>query len=312
MNLEHIQNDILSHVINGKSILSASKKYDISRQKIYKILKSNNVKCNYFKYDYLREELKKENYKTKSPIELSKIFNVDITIIKYYKKKFEEYSYSQEEIKNKIVEYDITKRETIRLIKLYDPNLYKSIINLTNDHILFGNKFTERIYRIENDFAPNQIIKCKYCDNRLKFYTYEEGYGCLHNICKECLPKHNGFGVSKISQIFFDKIFQKLNLYYTDRCFYHNLNSEFIIHIDHNDRINFNNNLNRFRYSVDFLFNNKIIEFDGKYWHSNIDKENEREKFILSKKYEIFHVNEIDFRRNPEKAIEKCLIFLIA
>jgi hypothetical protein len=311
MNLEHIQNDILSHVINGKSILSASKKYDIPRQKIYKLLKLNNVKCNYFKYGHLREELKNENYKTKSLIELSKIFNVDIAIIKYYKKKFEEYSYSQEEIKNKIVEYDITKRETIRLIKLYDPNLYKSIINLTNDHILFGNKFTERIYRITNDFEPNQIIKCKYCDNRLKFYTYEEGYGCLHNICKECLPKHNGFGVSKISQILFDKIFQKLNLYYTDRYFYHNLNSEFIIHIDHNDRINFNNNLNRFRYSVDFLFNNKIIEFDGKYWHSNIDKENEREKFILSKKYEIFHVNEIDFRRNPEKVIEKCLKFLM-
>lgn len=311
MSLEHIQNNILSHVKDGKSILSASKKYNISRPEIYKLLKLNNIKRNYFKYDYLKKELQNENYKIKSPIELSKMFNVDVSIIKYYKKIFEEYSYSREEIKDKILEYDVTKKETIRLIKLFDPNLYNSIINITNNHILFGNKFTERIYRIVNDFHPNQVIKCKYCDNRLKFYTYEEGYGCLHNICKHCLPKHNGFGISKISQILFNNIFKKLSLYYTDRCFYHNLNREFIIHITHDERIKFNNNLNKFRYSVDFLFNNKIIEFDGKYWHSNVDREKEREKFILSKKYEIFHVREMDFRKTPEKVIEECLIFLM-
>jgi len=62
------------------------------------------------------------------------------------------------------------------------------------------------------------------------------------------------------------------------------------------------------------LKTNKIIEFDGDYWHSdakvNYKREQSRDKAIKEQGYKIFHVREQNFRKNKEKVIKECLDFL--
>ena len=67
----------------------------------------------------------------------------------------------------------------------------------------------------------------------------------------------------------------------------------------------------------DFLDNSqkKIIEFDGVYWHGvtgrgNKTREEIRENILEKGGYKILHINENDYKKQPEEIIEKCLNFL--
>jgi hypothetical protein len=61
----------------------------------------------------------------------------------------------------------------------------------------------------------------------------------------------------------------------------------------------------------------KIIEFDGTYWHGkhkikypNRLRDDQRDKFLIEEGYEILHIKEADYRKNPEISINICLEFL--
>jgi len=62
--------------------------------------------------------------------------------------------------------------------------------------------------------------------------------------------------------------------------------------------------------------NNKVIEFDGDYWHSerrgNIENDRIREEMILLKNPEldILHIKECDYNANKDGVINKCVDFL--
>lgn len=63
----------------------------------------------------------------------------------------------------------------------------------------------------------------------------------------------------------------------------------------------------------DFLYNNKIIEFNGTYWHSkpsNIIREQKRNQILLDAGYYIHIVWEHEYNLNKEKVIDECLNFL--
>ena len=59
---------------------------------------------------------------------------------------------------------------------------------------------------------------------------------------------------------------------------------------------------------------NKIIEFDGTYYHrptpENLLRESIRDTNIIESGYEVFHVSECDYKNNKQKVIDKCLEFL--
>jgi len=59
---------------------------------------------------------------------------------------------------------------------------------------------------------------------------------------------------------------------------------------------------------------NKIIEFDGDYWHGeargNIERDKERDCKLNKSGYEILHIKERDYNSNPQKAIKKCMEFI--
>lgn len=107
---------------------------------------------------------------------------------------------------------------------------------------------------------------------------------------------------SKISQELFWNIYNKLND--KSNIKFAELNEEQIFFV------------NKFWskvFYVDFKKGNKIIEFDGDYWHSsekqkNIDKK--RTNFLKSKGYDILRIKEKKYKKNKEKILNECLKFL--
>lgn len=59
---------------------------------------------------------------------------------------------------------------------------------------------------------------------------------------------------------------------------------------------------------------NKIIEFDGDYWHGiergNKLRDKERDNLLKENGYLIYHVKERDYNENPEKVIQECVEFI--
>lgn len=302
------------------SILDITKKYKVSRERVNIWFKKYNLQSNYYLNKNIKDEIFDKKYDNMTPKELSIFFDVGISIIKYYRKTFPIKTYTKDEIFIKLEEYgcDLNKNQTIvSTIKNGDPGLFNSIIELTKDHNLFGNKFTEKLYRLKNNYKNDQIDLCKFCGERLKFYTFDLGYGNSDiNICKNCIHKHCGFGVSQISQKLFDSVYKELNMTDSDVCYFSNLNREFILYISNNDIIELSNMgidttlLNRCKYHIDFKFNNKIIEFDGEYWHIDKEKEFAKDEFFKIKGYEVLHIKEKDYYENPQRTITKCLTFL--
>lgn len=120
---------------------------------------------------------------------------------------------------------------------------------------------------------------------------------------------------SMISQELFWKLYNKIsnkfNMIYfatfnqTIRDYDDTVNNEFV----------FTRN-NGLHYLIDFLVkdNNKIIEFDGDYWHSekrgNQERDRIRDEELSDSGYSVMHVRERDYYNDPEKVIEECLQFL--
>lgn len=120
----------------------------------------------------------------------------------------------------------------------------------------------------------------------------------------------NGYSVSKAEK----ELFSKLRRFGADR----NLT------LSYNDGNNY--------YVYDIFKDNKIIEYNGDFWHANPDIydntfynskskmsaeeiwEKELHKDSIAKFYgcEIMKVWESDYKKNPQKEIEKCLTFLTA
>ena len=86
----------------------------------------------------------------------------------------------------------------------------------------------------------------------------------------------------------------------------------------HEQRINLNKkdkeilgDLNRVTMFVDFKWNNKIIEFDGSYWHKGREEHDlKRDRVLVTKGYQILHVKENNFKTNPADVVENCVNFL--
>lgn len=60
--------------------------------------------------------------------------------------------------------------------------------------------------------------------------------------------------------------------------------------------------------------NNKIIEFDGTYYHrntpENIKREQKRDEEIINSGYTVLHISEYDYKTNKHEVIKRCLDFI--
>lgn len=121
----------------------------------------------------------------------------------------------------------------------------------------------------------------------------------------------NGRGYSKISQDLFFKIFEIIKDCYS-QIFFATIDgkekfSEYMV-VDSRSKAKF---------FLDFYIKdvNKVIEFDGDYWHGekrgNQQRDREREEKLKQLGFtDIFHVKESDYRSNPEKIVKECINFI--
>jgi hypothetical protein len=124
----------------------------------------------------------------------------------------------------------------------------------------------------------------KYKENKLsKIYQFQNKY-------------------SKISQDLFWSIYPKLTT--NEGCYFYELNTEYTFYVWEDNMTIIN---------VDFKLGNKIIEFDGDYWHSKpeqIKKDKQRDDYLRKKGYIILRIRESDYRNDKNKIINECLNFL--
>ena len=84
------------------------------------------------------------------------------------------------------------------------------------------------------------------------------------------------------------------------------------------------------KYSYDFIYENKVIEFNGDYWHANpkiynksfINKttgytakeiwkrDNDKYKYVERKGYKVCTIWESDYKNNPDNIVKNCIEFL--
>lgn len=108
---------------------------------------------------------------------------------------------------------------------------------------------------------------------------------------------------SKISQELFWDVYNKLEN--KDKTYFHDLNLEFVL------RIPETYGYNKTVMMLDFKQNNKIIEYNGNYWHTKaID--DIKYKILRNMGFDIMVVTSDEYNRDKkdEKIIEKCVNFL--
>lgn len=170
----------------------------------------------------------------------------------------------------------------------------------------FSKKYYEDTYGIKR--GSNKWEEYKKSMDKTSLKSFINRYGEDNGFVKyeDYLNKINDSGIfySKSSQRLFWLIYDELSDERKKLCRFAKLNGEeyFIV-----NKYGLNNIL------VDFKCGNKIIEFDGDYWHLNetqkkIDKL--RDKFLISKGYKILRVRDSEFEINKKKVINKCIKFI--
>lgn len=107
---------------------------------------------------------------------------------------------------------------------------------------------------------------------------------------------------SKISQELFWNIYDKVKN--NENCYFGELNSEYIFFVWEEWASII---------SVDFKYKNKIIEFDGDFWHSSEKQKSLdilRDSYLVNKNYKILRIKESDYKNNKLNILNKCLVFL--
>ena len=111
---------------------------------------------------------------------------------------------------------------------------------------------------------------------------------------------------SKISQDLFWKLKERLE---TEEVMFASFGSEYYIPLNQDDK----NILDQTIIFLDFKYKNKIIEFNGDYWHKdNGTREKDLKKKMIceARGFDVLFVWENEYKKEPEKVIERCLRFL--
>lgn len=111
---------------------------------------------------------------------------------------------------------------------------------------------------------------------------------------------------SKISQDLFDSIKNNIKDLDLNELYYATHNGEYFI------KLNKNNKLNQSILFLDFKYKNKIIEYNGKYWHNDV-KDNLRKKTLenMGYKYKIITSDQYSRYNKSIEIIYECINFIL-
>lgn len=159
----------------------------------------------------------------------------------------------------------------------------------------------------ENFYTKNRELISSYKVNSLSWfisrYGETEGNHKYEKYLEErikVLDNLKDRKISKISQDLFWMIYENLTEDEKNNCFFKELNKEKMI-----------KTCKSTYYFADFVMNNKIIEYDGLYWH-NEKKDNVRNQLYNKNGFDVLSINDKEFNRYKKKSetIDKCLKFL--
>ena len=131
----------------------------------------------------------------------------------------------------------------------------------------------------------------------------EKYYEWLKITC-EAIKNRWKIGYSKMSQNLFWRIFDSLSENLKKETKFAELNNEQEFYVFWKDK--------KF-ILVDFKVKNIIIEFNGKFWHSTekmIKQDSIRKEWLENKGYKVLFIDEIDWIKNENNIINKCLNFI--
>lgn len=113
----------------------------------------------------------------------------------------------------------------------------------------------------------------------------------------------------------YSKISQKL-FWELDRCGFEGRfaekNSELNINLNKEDKKIYGDS-KKVRINLDYVYNKKIIEFNGTYWHKSQEQRDidiKRRKVCENKGYEVLFVWEDEYRKHPKAVTDRCIRFL--
>lgn len=214
--------------------------------------------------------------------------------IKFYTSK----GYSKEEAKKIISEYaNMEKRRTTDL---------EYWLEETNGDV---KKAESLLKERQSTFS---LDKC------IEKYGKDEGTKRWKNRQKKWLNNYKKNSFSKISQDLFIKIYEYIKSDFND-IYFATLNENKEID-DSGKNYEFRLQLDDRVILPDFYIKDlgKIIEFDGAYWHRhdkksdkfNKSREANRDNSIIEYGNQVYHVKELDYYKDPQKVIQKCLDFI--
>jgi very-short-patch-repair endonuclease len=172
----------------------------------------------------------------------------------------------------------------------------------------FKHKFKENWEEKYKENRVNRISKSKGCMN---FDWFLNKFKDEHRAHEEYIAHYKKIiqnkPYSKISQELFWKIYETL----TDfekvvELRFKELNDEKKIYLNLEER----NNLQKIYFCVDFLYDNKIIEFLGDYWHKDDISLDFRKEILNKKGFDVLYIKESEYKRNKEHVISKCIEFI--
>lgn len=137
--------------------------------------------------------------------------------------------------------------------------------------------------------------------------TYGERVGKLkyQKYIERLIKQRSGIGsYSKISQLLFWELYNRMSEEHKQLCRFAELNGEELIYV---------NSQSIKVIKPDFKCGNKIIEFDGTYWHSfisTIENDKIKDSILVTKNYKILRILESDYKADKNIVIQKCMQFL--
>jgi hypothetical protein len=241
--------------------------------------------------------------------------------ILFYSKELENFDKNNNKFPSKII---FIRDYNSEFNKLLCEDCQINYVTYNTKSCGFNKKCKKCYYKTDNFYPQIGFFKKKYGENWEQFYKkdreniknkkvnslgwsiekYGESEGKIryNEYSKERVSNIINLSISsysKISQELFWLIHKELSEDEISSCYFKELNREVFINGD--SKI----------YIPDFMYKNKIIEYDGLYWHDKI-KDNHRNQFYFENGYELLVITDNDFNRQkkPQDVVNKCVNFL--
>lgn len=164
----------------------------------------------------------------------------------------------------------------------------------------YGNEW-QYFYNIDREKIKNKKVGSR--DWYVKKYGETIGVEKYYEITNkriESIINVTKTRVSKISQELFWLIYSELNDDEKKNCFFHELNNEYLLRDG------------RLVFFIDFKCGNKIIEYDGIYWHKDELSDSLRNDTYKRNNFDLLVINENDFNRKNKnkKTVDECVKFI--